>query len=676
MDTAGALDERQQLQVACPGLVHGQDLGQVVAQREEARVAAEAQAEAERRLREEEATALHKNETSRDEDLDSEYEDYEVHLPLQPWDAPPLKMGKDVHDGGAAAEISSFSSPLPAWHSAMNRRGVVQIRLYRAQRLPCAAGRSVRAHIALPPWKGKVTTEWTKAYVGPEGLGPDEDDDHSFEDVGAGVCARWDDEDTADLRNQGNGDGFDEVSSDAQNAVVTTYNMVHHYNDVDTPVPDISIELTTASMLGFESIMSVVVPLGVNVLMREPGMWRRRWCPASAPGKDGAASQPSSPRRAVSGAVRGNGESPQTFARRKIAANAFNSYGTSEALGPLFLLEARFVPTSLNGDIGGDKEEEDASFASAQGHIEERGTQSTQDASTSLQPESGSVPSSKQVASYEDNELSRIVPASYEVPLESPLTITSVTAAPEMKPSRPTLDAFMHAERYNKHPDSDVQSVQSVTSALTGSTATISQRRILRAKPHHLRVLPSWTSPNRCSICSALVVPFRATCYQCETCNIICCTDCQLRVDVRLPCGSDEAKKAAEKAKRSTFSGALSELMSVVAPIEEKTDERDGEPTLSVEDIDRSRSIGVSSSIIDGVASLRIKLVRACLFDRPYAPETDLDYILKKEGRALRVGDHYARITWTGSGAASKRTRTVFQTARPLFDSELMVFDM
>ena len=242
-------------------------------------------------------------------------------------------------------------------------------------------------------------------------------------------------------------------------------------------------------MLGFESTMSVAVPLSVNVLMREPGIWRRRWCPASAPGnKDGVASQPSSPRRAVSGAVRGNGESPQTFTRRKITADAFNSYGTSETLGPLFLLEARFVPTSLNGNIGGGKEEEDASFASAQGHIEERGTPSTQDASTSLQPEGGSVPSSNQV----DNELARIVPASYEVPLESPLTITSVNAAPEKKPPRPTLDAFMHAERYNKQPDSDVQSVQSVTSALTASTATISQRRILQAKPHpvsytHLR---------------------------------------------------------------------------------------------------------------------------------------------------------------------------------------------
>lgn len=148
---------------------------------------------------------------------------------------------------------------------------------------------------------------------------------------------------------------------------------------------------------------------------------------------------------------------------------------------------------------------------------------------------------------------------------------------------------------------------------------------------------------------------------------------------MRLPCGSDEAKEAADIARRSTVGGALGELMSVVAPVDEKVNdgiEGKVSDSLVLGKTDQTRRTGLSQDSIDGVASFRIKLVRACLFDRPYAPETDLDYILKKEGRALRVGDHYARITWTGSGSESKRTRTVFQTARPLFDSEAMVFDM
>ena len=495
----------------------------------------------------------------------------------------------------------------------------------------------------------------------------------SFQDVGAGVCARWDEEDIVEPKKGDTGDELDEVSSEAQNVAVMTYNMVHHYNDTDTPVPEIFIELTSTSMLGFESTLSVSVPLSVGVLMREPGIWRRRWCPALAAGKDGAA-QPSSPRRTVSGAVRSNGESPQSFARRKITAEAFDLYGTAEVPGPLFLLEARFVPTSFNNGVGGQKEEDDSDFASAHGTLEEKGTPSTQETSASLQPDGGSVPRSNQVIGQESDAVSKAAVPPHGMALESPLTITSV-AAPTVKPPRPTLDAFMQAEQY-KHADSDVQSV---TSALTVSTATKSQRRILQAKPHHLRVLPSWSSPTWCSICSTFVVPFRATCYQCETCNIVCCTDCQLRVDVRLPCGSDEAKEAAEIAKRSTVGGALGELMSVVAPVDEKVDEGiDGKNSDSfiAGKADQTRRTGISHDSIDGVASLRIKLVRACLFDRPYAPETDLDYILKKEGRALRVGDHYARLTWTGSGTESKRTRTVFQTARPLFDSEVMIFDM
>ena len=597
-----------------------------------------------------------------------------MHLPLQPWDTPLVNIGKDGHDDGAVAEISSFSSPLPPWDPAMNRRGVVQIRLLRAQRLPCSAGRSVRANITLPPWRGKVTTEWTKAYLGPEGIPPDQGgEDQSFQDVGSGICARWDEEDIVEPNKGDTGDEFDGVSSEAQNVAVMTYNMVHHYNDTETPVPEISIELTSTSMLGFESTMSVSVPLSVGVLMKEPGIWRRRWCPALAAGKDGAA-QPSSPRRTVSGAVRGNGESPQSFARRKITAEAFDAYGTAEDPGPLFLLEARFVPTSLNNGASGHKEEGESDFASAHGNLEEKGTPSTQEASASLHPDGGSAPSSNQVIGQESDAVSKAAVPPHGMALESPLTITSV-AAPTAKPPRPTLDAFMQAEQY-KHADSDVQSV---TSALTASTATKSQRRILQAKPHHLRVLPSWSSPTWCSICSTFVVPFRATCYQCETCNIVCCTDCQLRVDVRLICGSDEAKEAAEIAKRSTVGGALGELMSVVAPVNEKVDEGiDGKISDSVKagKADQTQRTGISQDSIDGVASIRIKLVRACLFDRPYAPETDLNYILKKEGRALRVGDHYARVTWTGSGTESKRTRTVFQTARPLFDSEVMVFDM
>jgi len=607
-------------------------------------------------------------------DMDSEYNDFEVHLPLQPWDAPSLGRGKDGHDDGTL-ELTSLASPLPQWDPAMNRRGVVQIRLYRAQRLPCPAGKSVRASIGLPPWRGKVSTNWVTSYAGPEGADLNESgEEDSFVDVGAGVCVRWDNSDGAAGDDQKEDDGMNDddtrsKSSTISHATVMTYNMVHQYNDVNTPVPDITIELSSSSMLGFEKTLSVAVPLSVGVLMREPGIWRRRWCPSLPPEK-GVAPQPSSPRRVVSGGIGGDGASVQASTRRRFSTDAFNDYGTAETLGPLLLLEARFAPASLGrsaDDYEDDKEELENETISTTLRGE---SPSTED--TSLQPLVGSAPGVNRArldSGTSDATTSSFVDATaHQMPRDAPLSITSVEAPSES--NGPTLDAFMKSETELVEPELDSQSV---TSALTASTAAKSQRRLLQAKPHHMRVLPSWSSPTWCSVCSTFMVPFRVTSYQCESCNVYCCINCQLRVDVRLPCGSEEAKKAAEAAKRSTVSGAFSGVMSVVAPVEERAggeDEADSTIELNGETTEKV------ASAFEGIGSLRIKIVRACLYDRPYPPETDLQYILKKKGRALRVGDHYARITWTDSGTLSRRTRTVFQTAMPQFDYEVMEFSV
>lgn len=598
-----------------------------------------------------------------------------MHLPLQPWDVPSLSCGKDGHDDGTL-ELTSLASPLPQWDPAMNRRGVVQIRLHRAQRLPCPVGKSVRASISLPPWRGKVTTKFVVSYAGPEGVDLNEtgeEDTSSFVDVGAGVCVRWDDSDGAGDDVKGGDDMNDDdtrsKSSTTSHSTVMTYNMMHQYNDVNTPVPDIAIELTSSSLLGFEKTLSVVVPLSVGVLMREPGIWRRRWCPALPPEKGGAP-QPSTPRRVVSGGIGGDGASAQASARRKFSTDAFNDYGTAETLGPLLLLEARFVPASLGRSDDYDEDDKEELENETISTTVRGESPSTED--TSLQPLVVSAPGANRVPLDSVKSVATIssfVDASaHEMPRDTPLSITRVEAPSESE--GPTLDAFMKSET-ELEPDLDSQSV---TSALTASTAAKSQRRLLRAKPHHMRVLPSWSSPTWCSVCSTFMVPFRVTSYQCESCNIYCCINCQLRVDVRLPCGSDEAKKAAEAAKRSTFAGAFSGVMSVVAPVEERAEGED-EAGSTIE-VNGETAEKVGSALVEGIGSLRIKIVRACLYDRPYPPETDLRYILKKKGRALRVGDHYARITWTDSGALSRRTRTVFQTAMPHFDSEVMEFNM
>uniref|UniRef100_A0A6U6GSS3 C2 domain-containing protein n=1 Tax=Odontella aurita TaxID=265563 RepID=A0A6U6GSS3_9STRA len=57
-----------------------------------------------------------------------------------------------------------------------------------------------------------------------------------------------------------------------------------------------------------------------------------------------------------------------------------------------------------------------------------------------------------------------------------------------------------------------------------------------------------------------------------------------------------------------------------------------------------------------------------------------MDDLLEREerGSPLRGGDHYCRVTPSGGGGeeSSRRTRTVFQTARPRFDGEEMTFSV
>jgi hypothetical protein len=71
----------------------------------------------------------------------------------------------------------------------------------------------------------------------------------------------------------------------------------------------------------------------------------------------------------------------------------------------------------------------------------------------------------------------------------------------------------------------------------------------------------------------------------------------------------------------------------------------------------------------DGVGTLKLRIKKACLFRHNFPPEADLTYILEVSDKWLRSGDYYARVSWT-DGLDTKRTKTVFQTAKPRFDSD------
>lgn len=231
-------------------------------------------------------------------------------------------------------------------------------------------------------------------------------------------------------------------------------------------------------------------------------------------------------------------------------------------------------------------------------------------------------------------------------------TVTLDVPSPEVEDKKDTRN------RCDTH-GSDVSLSQHSVRTKVTSVGTMKR---LTSKPHLFR---NYTSlrPTYCAICNTMIA-WKLKGYQCEVCRIDCCTDCQLRIDVELPCGSEQAKEAVKK----SFEGKLSlaKIYEVVAP-----------KKLSEEDQESNKDTGGSSKHSDkdewkdGVGTFTIRIKSACIFRSHFPPETDLRQILEVNDR-LRSGDYYARVSWTDS-KKTRRTKTVFQSAKPIFDSDDIV---
>ena len=189
-----------------------------------------------------------------------------------------------------------------------------------------------------------------------------------------------------------------------------------------------------------------------------------------------------------------------------------------------------------------------------------------------------------------------------------------------------------------------------------GSTFTKAARRGLKSKPH-MFINYSSLRPTYCALCSTIIM-WKFKGYQCETCKLDCCVDCQLRVDVEMPCGSDKAKDAVNALALSKLS--LTKMYEVVAPKKEIGADKAPMSRTGNEDEDSWR---------DGVGTMILRINKACLLKHNFSPEAGLDAVLEAGDRWSRSGDYYARVSWT-NGSQTKRTKTVFQSANPRFDSD------
>lgn len=200
-----------------------------------------------------------------------------------------------------------------------------------------------------------------------------------------------------------------------------------------------------------------------------------------------------------------------------------------------------------------------------------------------------------------------------------------------------------------------------------GSSLRSAYHLHVKSKVHLLKLQSFWR-PARCSVCKQSLIGWKRA-FRCEACNIDCCADCQLQIDLQIPCGSLLAKNAVENSIQSKMT--MERVLKTIAPVEEKFEQQS-----SVSWNDNATRLVGSPTDKGGIGRVRIRVHRASLFQTPLPLETPPVTVFDEANATnLRYGDYYVRVSCLGS-ANFKRTRTIQNTARPTFDSPPMVFDV
>jgi len=196
-----------------------------------------------------------------------------------------------------------------------------------------------------------------------------------------------------------------------------------------------------------------------------------------------------------------------------------------------------------------------------------------------------------------------------------------------------------------------------------------------RTKSHLLRVQSLWV-PAACAVCSTVIVGWKSA-YRCEACNIDCCKDCQLQVDLQIPCGSS----VAEAAVAASFHNKLTvhNIMNVLAPWDETAEKELSLPESTHGTKSAAQVTGDTDGTADkevGIGTLQVHIARACIFAKTLHPESNPDDVFKElDDQASRRGDYYVRLTSSGN-QQSRRTRTIQNSGKPQFDSEELTFNV
>lgn len=539
--------------------------------------------------------------------------------------------------------------------------GIIHVRILRSQRLSCPVYSDVHAIVSLPPWTGRIRSKATKAFSGPDASLGSEDGDKNMlgSAIHSGVCAVWDEDRVPSLSMI-----HDAMSSDA---------------DTAQTVPSIKLELAFCPLgISFVELSMCSLTVSCRRLLQNPNVSIRQWFLA-----DSSADQNTSKATQTQKNLQTNEKQESEPLITKSSSyddsmsiasihidDSNDSHHSLSYRFPIIEIEAMFEPLDLSSSkdegrdspnlLGVDNEEQE--------YAKEKTSEQDHFISASRKNDSFSI-NADDNASY----ATKLSIAEHRFP-RTPLS-----------PERPT----------------NVRGSASF-SGDTGSVSTQSFSKIETSKKQHLfRTITYWT-PAVCCVCkkNIMIGLWSSKAFHCEECNIDCCMDCRLHVDIQLPCGSAAAAQARTDSIQSKLT--VENIMSVVAPVvgvDPKSIEQHSQRiTANVNEFlsipsesdltPQAKNISSSNDIVRpnpdnqkntnrGVGVMKLNFIRAHVLKNAMPLETEPSEIVNFDGEnsaKFRSGDYYIRVTWTGSDK-SARTQTVQSSGgRPKFRANEMRF--
>lgn len=234
-----------------------------------------------------------------------------------------------------------------------------------------------------------------------------------------------------------------------------------------------------------------------------------------------------------------------------------------------------------------------------------------------------------------------------------------------------------HDEEDEAEKDDEISFLENATSAAPSTRhdegSSLKSANFLRGKNRaHLLKLHSLWRPADCALCKRSLIGWKRA-YRCEACNIDTCVDCQLQIDIQIPCGTSLAKNAVDTSIQRKMT--LENMLATIAPVDDKYEKKVWDQPQNSKKAERGYDEGLPSES-RGIGQFRIQVLQAFVFETPLPVETDPSAVFDESMRInLRRGDYYARVSCLGCSAFN-RTRTIQNTAKPKFDSIEMVFDI